>query len=315
MKPLTPTFIKSLVFCALLAGACSSIHALPDPKPSGQGASNQQNVQTDHSGTATLPLVVDIRSMPSPTEDERREKADERHEKAESDGSLVKLTAALVVVTAALVVATGFLWHATRQLATDARNSGEAQVAKMQASLAEASRSATAMESVAEATKNNAHLMQGVMQKQMRAYLVVDVGSGIYQDETKPFGVLPALSNSGLTPAHDMHYWARADILPFPLPDGYVFPEPNVRVKSSMFVGPRQGLQLNAFVDRRVPDSEVEAIKGGGTYRVYVWGKITYRDIFDDEHLTEFCHSIYWLGPEGQQTIYGNYDYHHNKAT
>jgi hypothetical protein len=271
------------------------------------------NAKPDTGQLGPAPVVVNVVTGNRGEADSAKGPQSE-NDKSHEEKRIADATVALAAITAALALFTGLLWAATLRLARDAKEVSTRQAKEMQTSIAEAGRSASAMESVAEATKNNALLMQGVMQKQMRAYLVIDIAGGIYQDSTKPFGVLPSLSNSGFTPAHDMYYWARAAVLPFPLPDGHAFPVPDNPSKSSMVIGPRQSLQLNAYVDNRVPDDDINSIKTGINRRVYVWGKITYKDIFGDDHTTEFCHSIFWLGPEGNQ-IMGTYDYHHNKAT
>ena len=122
--------VRTVLLCSALAIGLF-VHAashtptkqpLPEAQPGDQQASSTQR------GTEQLPFVIDIKSVPEPTEKEKADNAAERHEKAESDSWLVKLTGAIAVATVALVVATGFLWWSTRQLVKDTQNSAERQL-------------------------------------------------------------------------------------------------------------------------------------------------------------------------------------------
>jgi hypothetical protein len=194
----------------------------------------------------------------------------------------------------------------------------------MQASIAEALRAATAMENVAQgidlsakATLTNAEILRERTAMQMRAYLSVVIGNGLYQERHKGlrFDVRPVVLNSGHTPAHNFTYWATARILPNPLPDDFDFPKGGDSLRSGFVLGPHQNVIINATVPDFVDDDEVNEIKGGRDRRVCVWGVVFYEDVFGEKRQTKFCHSIFWLnGPQGE-VINGNYAAKHNEAT
>src|SRR5258708_756447 len=60
----------------------------------------------------------------------------------------------------------------------------------------------------------------------MRSYLCVNICTGVYQERAKDlrFEAKPMLLNTGYTPAHNVTYKAKADILPFPLPKDFNLP-------------------------------------------------------------------------------------------
>jgi hypothetical protein len=282
-----------------------------------ESASSSQPAQPrvdEPRGTASAPIFV--QSIPGPqSEFDSAHFQYERQEKPALDRRLTISTEFLAFFTLVLAIFTALMWVATYKLAKHAKTTGDDQSTKMAASIAEATRASAAQEGLVRATVDNAQFMQGVMRKQMRAYLIVESNGGFYQDATKRFEVKPKLSNSGFTPAIGMTYWALAAILPFPLPSGHVLPINHSPASNLMDLGPRQSLELNAVVDTRVPDNEVEDIRNGFSRRVYVWGVVSYADVFGDQHLTEFCHSIYWIGPDDAKLIGGTYEFNRNKTT
>ena len=90
--------------------------------------------------------------------------------------SLVWVTLALALVTLGLAVYTFKLYRITVRINKTGEETGRDQADKMERSIAQALRSAAAMEDMVSATKANADKMEGVLHKQMRAYLVVEVG-------------------------------------------------------------------------------------------------------------------------------------------
>jgi len=72
---------------------------------------------------------------------------------------------------------------------------------------------------------------------------------------------------------------------------------------------------MNAMVQGRCPDNEVEDIRRGRGKRAYIWGTVTYEDAFGKERYTNFAHGIVWiLGKDGEM-IFGFYADQHNDAT
>ena len=224
--------------------------------------------------------------------------------------------------TLILAISTIGLWSQTKRLAEGAVDQSE----KMVRSIAQATRAANAMESVSQSVaKSAASAAESVAAlkertaAQMRAYLTVLVSGGIYQERRKDQSILhfearPALVNAGHTPARKLSYWANADILPVPLPSTYKLPEPQDKKIHSVVLGPHQNFVLNAVVHQVVDDSEVAIIKAGLGRAVYVWGRVTYEDVFGEPHFTDFCHHIFWMQGKDAEIITGYYTEGRNDA-
>lgn len=52
---------------------------------------------------------------------------------------------------------------------------------------------------------------------------------------------------------------------------------------------------MTAVVDGFCADKDVDSIKyAKGDTGLYVWGRVTYEDVFGEKHFTQFCQHIYW---------------------
>jgi hypothetical protein len=184
-------------------------------------------------------------------------------------------------------------------------NAAIGQSEDMKRSIAEASRSASAMEQVAahietsaKAAIDSVAALRERTAQQMRAYLTVVVGAALYQDRHKGirFEGKPMLINTGHTPAHKVRYRAKGAIFPIPLPAGFVFPPLPILEVGAAVLGPQQNATLSAIVDGFVPDQDVEDIKHiRRGQSLYVWGVVEYEDIFDENHFINFCQQLSWL--------------------
>jgi hypothetical protein len=220
----------------------------------------------------------------------------------------VGVTVALVLITGALAYYTARLYGATAQVGHDARESSREQGEKMMLSV-------KALESITAATRDNAQLMQGVMHKQMRAYISVEIGVALYQDEKLKFGAHPVVSNSGFTPARNLRYKIMAAVLDTNLSDKFKFAEPSQERTNDVTLSPRQSFVIAAAVENRFEEKDVKEIMYGEVRRLYVWGTVTYDDIFGGSWETKFCHNyVFYETTEGIK-YWGYYSPRHNSAT
>jgi hypothetical protein len=230
-----------------------------------------------------------------------------------------------MAITGVLFSGLGFValiatvWLQRRQIEA-AIQGMEESTRDMKESIGQATRSADAMEKSAKAvTVGSQAAAQSVilLPKQMRAYLSVRINSGFYQDRPNwKFEVKPMLINTGLTPALKVGYAAKADVLPFPLADEFVFP--SLEKPRSVFglLAPQHDLIINAMVESDFDEGEVENIKRGRGRRLYIWGTIVYEDVFGQPRYTNFAHNIIWvLFKDGSEAVTGNYVDRHNEAT
>jgi hypothetical protein len=232
----------------------------------------------------------------------------------------------IAIFTAILSIATIGLWAATHRLWESAKG----QADDMKASIAEASRSAAAMEKVAESiavsagaatesvatSKEIAARQKLAVEMQMRAYLTVVIGGeAFYQERDKgiKFEARPLIVNSGHTPAREVTYRIKADILPVSLPPNYSFPIPE-EIKGGSAIGPHQNAtMMGAILDGFVADQDVADIRfATGQKAFYVWGVVNYVDAFNNKWETTFGQIIFW---RRDGNVYGSYVRNHNDAT
>jgi hypothetical protein len=168
----------------------------------------------------------------------------------------------------------------------------------MERHIGEAARSADAMEKVVTTIDAGNKAV-------MRAYLTAVIGSPIFQERRLgqsdlKFEGRPHLVNTGNTQARKVRILIKAAILPSPLPSGFVFPPlEELRDIGDATVAAHQTYIMAGIVEDFVPDAEVASIKEGAGKCLYVWGVVTYEDIFGDRHTTKFGQQITWL-PNGQ---------------
>ena len=311
----------------------AALFSLQNPSPSTlkprgpqqqQSPVAQQPANGNNRGTQDAPIFVK-RLPPEKAQVEATQEAKDRDEKAANDKNLVKFTLWLVMATLILagvgILQLGVFGYQSLQLKRTVKAAAD-QSRDMKDSIAQAARTAKAMEDVAihfdrsvTQAEESTNVFQERGKQQTRAYICVDVGSAAYQDRVNniKFGGQTLMVNAGNTPAHNVRFRARAAILPLPLPEDFSFPLPAESIGGSI-LGPRQRLTITQLVDDFVPDEEIEDIKKiNGKKALYIWGIISYEDVFSEEYITRFCQLLYWL-VDGK-TIMGNYIGRHNDAT
>lgn len=300
------------------------------PSPSGRGTQAEQQSGSSHEHTggqdtqppATLQLSPQL-LVDTPSHDEVSSKTEEHgHGYTNPDWWVAGGTIALVIVTTGLWVATWRVYRTTAKAVFDGEKAIQAAIKAANAAAShvnEASRAATAMESVARgiahSVSNNQELIliqKEFWRKQMRAYLTVIIGDAIYQT---PGGLLfeakPLLINTGHTPAHNVRHRVKAEILPAVFPQDKDWSLPADAIVTGPAIGAGQNRLLSGIVSHRVPDDQVEPIKAGTGSALFVWGTVEYHDAFDEPHRTNFCHMMTWL-PD--KRIMGYYNHTHNDA-
>lgn len=149
--------------------------------------------------------------------------------------------------------------------------------------------------------------------RELRAYLTVIIGAAQPQIRRPDaeggdlrFETRPIVKNTGHTPAKNIRCLARAAILPVPLPRTKHLPEEGDADREGNFIGAHQDAHLCAIVDGFCRDEDVARIKMGfgAEGALYVWGLVTYDDVFGDKHYTRFCQQIYW---DLKDTVFGTY--------
>jgi hypothetical protein len=306
---------------------------LAGQSPSGGEESNrnQKNIPADspdkatrdQRGTKESPLVIDTEGhqyTPAEAKEKSREKAD-KHSIDEWTLRWAAITAGSTVVL--MLVGIGGVIAATRTLRAieqqaglmetaiqDARKSNADNTKDVRASIAEAVRSAKAMEVVAESmaatvesvktsvviSREIADTQKLVTELQSRPYLSASFDSALFQDENHIFEVQTVLRNHGNTPAYDVTFSAVAQIVPIPIPDDFpFFLPPNSAGGSSSLIAPGMTKILVRAVPTRVRDDQVRSIQLGiPPLGLAMWGVVKYRDAFMKNRQLRFAYLVTW---------------------
>ncbi|MGA8029333.1 MAG: hypothetical protein WB992_19500 [Bryobacteraceae bacterium] len=286
--------------------------------------------EQDQRGTPDSPFVVDIKQRPDAqaktAEDKRKDDAKEYR-----DRWAFRLTVIGAVISGlVLLIGAGGVIAAVRTLrainrqadliekqaiimerqATEARETAVQQARDVQASIAEATRSAGAMERVAESMAVNAESVKEsvsisreiattqkiAMELQSRAYLSVLFSSALYQDANHVFEVEAAIRNHGNTPAYGVVFKSAVQITPMPIPEDFSFPLPDDSAGPSVsLLAPGTTKVFSRAVSARVSEDSVESIKRGGPPQcLAMWGIVNYLDAFNKTRYTKFAFTLYW---------------------
>jgi hypothetical protein len=139
--------------------------------------------------------------------------------------------------------------------------------------------------------------------RQLRAYVTP---SNIKSDGTgSVLNIGFTVENFGQTPAKNCSIRGDAKVLPFPLPHRYIFQIPNAPFKQKTRVDPK--IVSPSFVEMKYVLSDahgVEILANDSSNRIYMFGVITYEDIFNDPHITNFCYFME-LDPTPKKTRIG----------
>jgi hypothetical protein len=277
------TILACLVVTLSFAGTAHSQVQRDHPKHSAQAPTDKPR------GTTEAPIFVKV--LPSaPSKEQLDREAHDRQEKAVNDRDLVywtevlgKATVFLAFATVVLMVFTGLNLLILKAQGRDL----EKQRSVMQ-------RQAEHLEEQAVQLKASVAQIKDTADHQLRAY--VTVRTGRIWHEMRAFGWhlewVPVVINVGQTPAYNVQLCVKTAIRPEPLPDGtdLMAEVPLTGVGSRGDLGPTQAFYPPSWLNYYVPDERMEGLKAAERKEAfYVWGLVTYRDIFKKEHRTKFC--------------------------
>jgi hypothetical protein len=286
------------------------------PQPNqGERGTPQQPSNAETRGTEDRPVVVKV--LPTEkTAAERSQEQRDRGEKSASDRWMVRLTAILAIVGIGQGIVFAIQAIQLRRSVNLTRTVANQQQQDMAASIAEASRAAKAMEGVANAMSENVANTRELLERQrqfaimqMRAYIFVQTGDilnvanpaqPIPEGQPLPKGaitrtdcgpiIIMTMRNAGNTPANNVVHVTNAVFRKFPLtaplPDFAEVPQDSDLM--SVFSLPPGGIGTKNWVfPVKLHDQEVEQLRNA-TAAIYVYGRITYTDIFGVERVTNY---------------------------
>lgn len=137
--------------------------------------------------------------------------------------------------------------------------------------------------------------------RELRAYLFVDA-SAVFLG-IKPFNLgkvisVAAVKNSGSTPAHRVRHWSAVAVAPFT--DEHLLSAPrSIDDLSATTLPPSGIITSDRLTDKKPTARQIAGIRSG-KHAVFIYGAITYLDVFDRPHRTNYrVHfSGMWPPPE-----------------
>jgi hypothetical protein len=222
-------------------------------QPPAQTKDSEQHAAQQH-GNRESPVIVET-TTGSKTKEASQKEERERKEKSPDDWWIAGSTIALAIFTAALAVFTACLWGSTSKLV--------------------------------ERTQDTA-------KKQLRAYVTVDsIEIEDWRETNNPTANL-IVKNTGVTIAKDVVIHGYMRILPFPMPGKLPFQSAEELwsvPKSRWILGPNGGTRdKQQSIERPeggLTSDEISALKNN-TKAIYVYGIISYVDIYDITRTTEY---------------------------
>jgi hypothetical protein len=117
----------------------------------------------------------------------------------------------------------------------------------------------------------------------LRAYVSARCKFIFAFDETHFAGVRFVMTNTGLTPAHNLIHHTGIIIAPYPPSPGYVLPPLATDRSNPIVLFPREQMDARTNASRCFTKAEIADIISGKS-RIDVYGKIFYEDIFHKEN-------------------------------
>lgn len=144
------------------------------------------------------------------------------------------------------------------------------------------------------ATRDLVKGAEATAERQLRAYLHVKSAHGSF-DKNDVFWAKIIVQNAGQTPAYDVVEWVGiVGALSSQVPN--IQRPSDTLKKARSILGPQHHMEVMIeFAGGSMCAHNKEKLIQGDA-NIYVWGEISYRDVFDRNHIT---HYKYWLGGEG----------------
>lgn len=307
---------KHLVVVLAFACVLSAQSQPPSPSLSDRNkqqkqpsATVQNGTRNDQRGTEDSPIVVKILGTAQ---------ANQESTKGHGNGSNQTtdwwMFGATLVIAIIGAIQTRVFWIQAKRLKETIEKMEEVsgkQTADIQASLAQTTRAAGAMQEIATSMATSvesvkvsvginreiADTQKLVTELQSRPYLSVAFNEAIFQDANHVFEVQSIMRNHGNTPAYDVTFRAASGIISWPIPDDFEFPLPdNTAAPSVSFLAPGTHKLITRTVLGRVHDDEVTSIKLAVPPRcLAMWGVVRYRDAFGKSRKLRFAFTVSWM--------------------
>jgi hypothetical protein len=288
--------VRCLIIALALLAAFASDSWGQLKQPSSQSKPSAQPSATDQRGTDQVPLAVKI--LPAADAKQQADKADqERKEKAIIDEKIAFETQRIADYTDRLARFTVLLFC----IAVLQAGMFFWQLRYMNSGVKDARIAADASKETALATRDSVNLARDNAERQLRAYVFVDSAQvvNVIEGGGSPESHV-VIKNFGQTPAYDVVNISGIAMDEYPSP-----PTLNLTMtdedfgaeKPAMAMGPSD-TSFSVIPSKRPPvPPEIRSAVINGTWVVYVYGEIRYKDVFGRKQWTKY--RLMMGGPAG----------------
>ena len=135
------------------------------------------------------------------------------------------------------------------------------------------------------AAKNSLDLSRETAVRQLRAYVCLAASEIAFKEVDAP-EIQIHMKNGGLTPAYNVRWWIGLAVGEHPPRGPLVDPPKDIQVSKSVLVPGGKEIMF-AVWSKRIPPQLVHFI-GTTKATIYVYGKVTYGDVFGNEWYTDY---------------------------
>jgi hypothetical protein len=130
-------------------------------------------------------------------------------------------------------------------------------------------------------------LTRRTAKRQLRAYVMPELASIADYSTIKPpppaiftghLGAAVLIKNSGQTPAYKLVHWGAVIVLPANMEDSLMTPKRLPEIAATT-LGPGCTIHRTGWTEAKISTDQINAIRSGES-KVFVYGKIIYRDAF-----------------------------------
>jgi len=140
--------------------------------------------------------------------------------------------------------------------------------------------------------------------RQVRAYAFpTPTGIKDFELGKAPIGGIK-VGTMGQTPAYKVRGEISVGGLPYPLRDDADLSfQKTGQIQNSAFISPNNAFFISAYAGGILNQTTIDTINDGKKFRLYVWGRIDYEDVFANLHWFTFCYAYDGNSVQGHDVV------------
>lgn len=270
------------------------------------GTTNKQSRQSDMQRVAAEQRPADCEAPESTSEDNDQQQPSKLRQTDRSFSwlSILKFLSSFAVIVYAVVAI--FQWQAMERQArsteaqlkamqeqadrmTKSIEQTQTLIGQQQEALGYARRNAESAEKSVSATQRGVDISEQSMRFGEAAYMVVQ-GANVSEFQIgQPVQTIVTFLNAGNTPAYKVDIWANIDFRDAPVPAPMPPLKKSKGEESKGIVAPKGIINQSSSIENFVMTEDALKTINQQRFRLYIWGRARYEDIFNRYRWTTFC--------------------------